>query len=39
MKLVIEFAKYYVELGYDLNDAITMAINIVIEVEMNKYEN
>ena len=39
MKQVIKFARFYWELGYDLNDAITMAINIVIEVEMNKYEN
>lgn len=38
MKLVIEFAKYYVELGYSLDDAITTAINIVREVEIDKYE-
>ena len=38
MKLVIEFAKYYVELGYNLDEAITTAINIVREVEIDKYE-
>ena len=39
MKQVIEFARFYKELGYNINDAITTAINIVREVEMNKYEN
>ena len=39
MKQVIKFARFYMELGYDLNDAITTAINIVREVEINKYEN
>ena len=38
MKIVIEFAKYYVELGYSLDEAITTAINIVREVEIDKYE-
>lgn len=38
MKQVIEFARFYKELGYNINDAITTAINIVREVEMNKYE-
>ena len=38
MKLVIESAKYYVELGYSLDEAITTAINIVREVEISKYE-
>ena len=35
---VIKFAKYYVELGYSLDEAITTAINIVREVEIDKYE-
>ena len=35
---VIKFAKYYVELGYSIDDAITTAINIVREVEIDKYE-
>ena len=35
---VIKFAKYYVELGYSLDEAITTAINIVREVEIGKYE-
>ena len=39
MKQVIKFARFYWKLGYDINDAITTAINIVREVEMNKYEN
>ena len=38
MKEVIKFAKFYYELGYSLNEAITMAINIAREVEMSKYE-
>ena len=39
MKQIIKLARFYWELGYDLNDAITTAINIVREVEINKYEN
>ena len=35
---VIKFAKFYFELGYSIEDAITMAINIVREVEISKYE-
>ena len=35
---VIKFAKFYLELGYSIEDAITMAINIVREVEISKYE-
>ena len=35
---VIKFAKFYFELGYYVQDAITMAINIVREVEISKYE-
>ena len=38
MKEVIKFAKFYLELGYSAQDAITMAINIVREVEISKYE-
>lgn len=38
MKEVIKFAKFYYELGYNLNEAITMAINIAREVEISKYE-
>ena len=36
---VIKFAKFYFELGYSIEDAITMAINIIREVEVSKYEN
>ena len=35
---VIKFAKFYLELGYSIEDAITMAINIAREVEISKYE-
>ena len=38
MKEVIKFAKFYFELGYSIEDAISMAINIVREVEISKYE-
>ena len=38
MKEVIKFAKFYFELGYSIEDAISMAINIVREVEVSKYE-
>ena len=38
MKEVIKFARFYYELGYSLNEAITMAINIAREVEISKYE-
>ena len=36
---VIKFAKFYLELGYSVQDAITMAINVIREVEVSKYEN
>ena len=39
MKEVIKFAKFYLELGYPIDDAITIAINVVREVEISKYEN
>ena len=35
---VIKFAKFYLDLGYFIDDAITMAINIIREVEISKYE-
>ena len=35
---VIKFARFYLELRYSIDDAITMAINIVREVEISKYE-
>ena len=35
---VIKFAKFYFEIGYSIEDAISMAINIVREVEISKYE-
>ena len=35
---VIKFAKFYLENGYTIEDAITIAINIVREVEVSKYE-
>ena len=38
MKEVIKFAKFYLDNGYPIDDAITMAINIIREVEISKYE-
>ena len=38
MKEVIKFARFYLENGYSIDEAITMAINIVREVEISKYE-
>ena len=35
---VIKFAKFYFEIGYSIEDAISMAINIIREVEISKYE-
>ena len=35
---VIKFAKFYLDNGYSIEDAISMAINIVREVEISKYE-
>ena len=35
---VIKFARFYLENGYSIDDAITMAINIIREVEVSKYE-
>ena len=38
MEEVIKFAKFYLDIGYSIDDAITMAINIIREVEISKYE-
>ena len=38
MKEVIKFARFYLENGYSIDEAITMAINIIREVEISKYE-
>ena len=38
MKEVIKFAKFYLDNGYCIDDAITIAINIIREVEVSKYE-
>ena len=38
IKEVIKFAKFYLDNGYCIEDAISMAINIVREVEISKYE-
>ena len=35
---VIKFARFYLDNGYSVQDAISMAINIVREVEISKYE-
>ena len=38
MKEVIELAKYYIDLGYSIEDAISMAIDITREKEIDLYE-
>ena len=38
MEEVIKLAKYYLELGYSIEDAIRIAINIIREKEQNEYE-
>ena len=38
MEEVIKLAKYYLELGYSIEDAISIAINIIREKEQNEYE-
>ena len=38
IKEVIKFAKFYLELGYSIDEAITMAINLAREMEVSKYE-
>ena len=35
---VIKFARFYLENGYSIDNAISMAINIIREVEVSKYE-
>lgn len=35
---VIKFARFYLDSGYSIDDAISMAINIIREVEISKYE-
>ena len=35
---VIKFARFYLENGYSIDNAISMAINIIREVEGSKYE-
>lgn len=39
MQQVIELAKYYLDLGYSIDDAITTAINIIREKEIDLYES
>lgn len=38
MKQVIKLAKYYLDLGYSIQDAITTAINVVREKQIELYE-
>ena len=38
MKQAIELSQFFIDLGYSIDDAITMAINIIREVEISKYE-
>ena len=38
MEEVIKLAKYYIEVGYSIEDAISTAINIVREKEIDLYE-
>ena len=38
MEQVIKLAKYYLHLGYSIQDAITMAINVIREKEIDLYE-
>ena len=38
MKEVIKFAKFYLDNGYSIDDAITMAIDVIRDMEMSKYE-
>lgn len=38
MKEVIKFAKFYLDNGYCIDEAISMAINLAREVEISKYE-
>lgn len=38
MEEVIKLAKYYIDLGYFIQDAIDTSINIIREKEQNEYE-
>lgn len=38
MKQVIELSQFFIDLGYSVQDAITIAINIIREIEISKYE-
>lgn len=38
MQQVIELAQYYLGIGYSIDDAITTAINVVREKEIELYE-
>ena len=38
MEQVIKLAKYYLDLGYSIHDAITTAMNIAREKEIDLYE-
>lgn len=38
MEEVIKLAKYYIDIGYSIEDAISTAINIVREKEIDLYE-
>lgn len=38
MEQVIKLAKYYLDLGYSIQDAITMAMNVIREKEIDLYE-
>lgn len=38
MKEIIKLAKYYLDLGYSIEDAISTAINIMREKEIDLYE-
>ena len=38
MEAVIKIPTFYLDNGYSIDDAITMAINIIREVEISKYE-
>lgn len=38
MEQVIKLAKYYLDLGYSIDDAITTAMNVIREKEIDLYE-
>ena len=39
MQQVIELAQYYLGIGYSIDDAITTAINVIREKEIDLYES